>query len=101
MKDKPLFDLENQFEADLIAQVLKDHGIPYRIAPWENSYWGILFGEGVLGMHGYAKLWGYDKDKEKIADLLDQVRASRPIDDFSVIDRPRKWRIKKLNKEND
>ena len=95
MKDKPLFDLENRFEADLLAEVLRDHGIPFRIVPWEDSYWGILFGEGVVGMRGYAKLWGYVEDKDRISDFLDQVRTSQPLENLDKAVRPQKWRIKK------
>lgn len=105
MKDKPLFDLKNQFEAQLIAQVLDEEGIPYRIDPLSQSYWGVIFGQGLNDVLGYAKLWGYIKDKERIGQLLDAVRASRP-DEAALSDyghnrllikmpNPRMWRIKR------
>ena len=80
MKDKPLFDLENQFEADLISEVLRDNDIPFRIDYASNNYWGILMGEGANFMGPFAKLWGYVRDKQRIGELLDEVRASTPLE---------------------
>lgn len=105
MKDKPLFDLYNEFEAQLIAQVLDDLSIPYRIDPLSQNYWGVIFGEGLNDVLGYAKLWGYIKDKERIGLLLDEVRASKPLElpastyghikKLGKMPKRRQWRIKR------
>ena len=78
MKDKPLFDLENQFEADLISQILTAEGIPFRIDPGAESYWGVVMGSGINMFMPYAKLWGYVDDKQKIGELLKQMRSAEP-----------------------
>lgn len=88
MKDKPLFDLENEFEISLISEVLTDQGIPFRIVLSSSTYWGITFGQGVSHMYGYAKLWGYTEDKEKIGEILEQVRASEPMDNADDLAEP-------------
>jgi hypothetical protein len=105
MQDKPLFDLYSEFEAQLIAQVLDDEGISYRIDPLSQNYWGVIFGEGLKDVLGYAKLWCYVKDKERIGELLDAVRASQPLEVLdptyghirmlAKMSRPQMWRIKR------
>ena len=74
MKDKALCDLENQFEADMIAQILEDQGISFRIEFTSENYWGVILGEGAKMFKPYARLWGYVKDKDIIGDLLTKMR---------------------------
>jgi hypothetical protein len=85
MQDKPLFDLENEFETNLIDAVLTDLEIPHRIVTSEGTYFGILFGSGVVGLKGFGQLWGYVEDEEKIKKLLDEVRASQPMEDIDEL----------------
>ena len=74
MKDKALYDLENQFEADMISQILQDNEIPFRIEFTSEIYWGVVMGEGAMAFRPYARLWGYVKDKERIGELLSEMR---------------------------
>lgn len=95
-KDKPLFDLENEYEVYMVKEVLNDQGIPFRITYADYTYWGILLGAGASIMSpSYASLWGYLEDKEKIAAILDEIRTSKPLEDIEELTKPRVWRIKK------
>ena len=95
-KDKPLFDLENEYEVYMIKEVLTDQGIPFRITYSDRTYWGILLGSGASIMSvPYAKLWGYAEDKGKISLILNEIRTAKPLDDINELARPKVWRIKK------
>jgi hypothetical protein len=84
MQDKPLFDLDNEYEIMMISEVLTDLGIPFRLDRFEDTYWGILMGKGassIFPMGYYAKLWGYEADKERIGEILQEIRIAQPLDD--------------------
>ena len=94
-KDKPLVDLENEYEVYMINQVLTDLGISFRIERSSESYMGILFGSGASNLFSalpYARLWGYESDKVQIEELLTEIRNSKPIQDNN---KQKMWRIKK------
>ena len=56
-----------------------------RIVRSDSTYFGILFGEGVVGLKGFAQLWGYEEDEDKIGELLDEVRESEAMEDIDEL----------------
>ena len=62
--------LENQFEAQLLASILSERGIPHRL----RSYHDTAFD----GLYQTQKGWGYvsafEKDHPEIKEILDDLR---------------------------
>lgn len=94
--DKPLFDLENEYEVYMVQEVLADLGLPFRITYADNTL-GIRLGAAGTSSIAppYACLWGYADDKERIGAVLDDIRNAQPLEDGEALGRTKMWRIKK------
>ncbi|MDO4581595.1 MAG: hypothetical protein Q4B96_03305 [Bacillota bacterium] len=79
-KDKPICELENEIEAQILAQVLDEMGVNYRLESAEDGYFGILMGRGVQMMSGWGRIWGYAGDEGIIKATLEEVRHAALID---------------------
>ncbi len=76
MKDKALYKLYDQFETDMISEMLREEGIPFRIELASENWLGVLMGEGANIIVPYARLWGYVQDKDRIGKLLEELRQA-------------------------
>lgn len=69
--------LENQFEAELVAQVLDADGVDFVLKTFHDTAFDGIFET----RKGYAWVLADEKDRAKIMQTVDEVRASKPIID--------------------
>ncbi|MBT3257552.1 MAG: hypothetical protein HN366_14010 [Deltaproteobacteria bacterium] len=66
--------LENQFEAQLLASILSERGIPHRLQTYHDTAFDGLFQT--------QKGWGYvgapEKNHSEIKEILDDLRRNSP-----------------------
>ncbi len=90
MQDKPLFELENEYEIAMISEVLTDLAIPFRIERPSDIWGGRVVGEAIFKdsplSYSYAKLYGYEKDETRMGELLNEVRTAPFFDDQDIDD---------------
>ena len=88
---RPIAILKDGLEADLLAQVLRDEEIPFRIEPNSRGLGSIM----GAAFDGFARVWGLAGDEERILNCLQEVRESQIVDDKPYLLNGRMWRIKK------
>ncbi len=68
-----ILELNNQFEAERLEEILMDKEIPYAIIPYPDSTWG-----GLMKM---KKGWGYieapERFREEVEAIYRQVEGAR------------------------
>ena len=77
---KKIMQLNNQFEADLLMDILIDNGIPVIIEEYDDKIFGETFNE----FKGWGDVWAEPKYEEKIKHFVDEIRkqhSSEPFDE--------------------
>lgn len=69
--------LENRFETDLITGTLEEEGISFVVKTFEDSAYDGLF----VTQQGYALLLVDEKDQDRVAAIVDDLRKAAAEED--------------------
>lgn len=70
-KMKKIMQLNNQFEADMLLDVLQDRGIPVIIEEYNDQIFGETFNE----LKGWGTVWAEERHEEEIKQVMAEMRA--------------------------
>ncbi len=74
-KYKKIAVLENIMEADIAKHILKDAAIPHYIRDMDDSAYGNVY----QSVHGFAQIWAPEEYRERIEQLLAELRQAAPV----------------------
>ena len=77
---KKIMQLNNQFEADLLMDILIDNGIPAIIEEYNDQIFGETFNE----FKGWGDVWAEPKYEDQIKQFVEEIRnqhSSEPFDE--------------------
>ncbi len=77
---KNIMQLNNQFEADLLMDVLIDNNIPAIFEEYDDKIFGETFNE----FKGWGSVWAEPKYEEQIKEFVAEIRsktADEPFDE--------------------
>lgn len=77
-KTKQIMQLNNQFEADMLADVLRDNDIPAIFSPYDD----MIFGETFNEFKGWGSVWTEPRYEEQIKEFVAEIRRNAVADDF-------------------
>lgn len=77
-KTKQIMQLNNQFEADVLADVLRDNDIPAIFSPYDD----MIFGETFNEFKGWGSVWAEPQYEEQIKDLVEEIRQGAVAEVF-------------------
>ena len=77
-KTKQIMQLNNQFEADVLADVLRDNDIPAIFSPYDD----MIFGETFNEFKGWGSVWAEPQYEEQIKELVAEIRRDAVADSF-------------------
>lgn len=77
-KTKQIMQLNNQFEADVLADVLRDNGIPVIFRPYDDQIFGETFNE----FKGWGSVWAEPQYETQIKELAAEIRRDTVDDVF-------------------
>jgi hypothetical protein len=72
-KTKNIMQLNNQFEADLLMEVLMDNGIPAIIEEYDDKVFGETFNE----FKGWGSVWAEEKYENDIKKYMEEIRNQK------------------------
>ncbi|MGI5825252.1 MAG: hypothetical protein ACOX7J_06745 [Bacillota bacterium] len=75
---KNIMQLENQFEADLLLDILLENGIPAIIEEYDDKVFGETFNE----FKGWGNVWAEEKYEADIKKFVKEIRSQSSSDDF-------------------
>lgn len=71
-KTKNIMQLNNQFEADLLMDILMENGIPVIIEEYDDKVFGETFNE----FKGWGSVWAEEKYQDDIKKIVEEIRSS-------------------------
>ena len=77
-KTKQIMQLNNQFEADVLADVLRDNDIPAIFSPYDDKIFGETFNE----FKGWGSVWAEPQYEEQIKSFAEEIRQGAVADGF-------------------
>lgn len=77
-KTKQIMQLNNQFEADVLADVLRDNDIPAIFSPYDD----MIFGETFNEFKGWGSVWAEPQYEEQIKEFAAEIRRDAVTDGF-------------------
>lgn len=77
-KTKQIMQLNNQFEADVLADVLRDNDIPAIFSPYDD----MIFGETFNEFKGWGSVWAEPEYEERIKEFVAEIRRDAVADGF-------------------